>query len=198
MWMLLGSWFSYAQLNDYNAERLTIDKGLMLTLGGWATGNLVVGGAGWATTPKGEAHYFHQMNFFWNTVNLGLAIPGYLKARKENVNLSFAETLRSQYKTETIFLINSGLDIAYISSGVLLRSEARFNPERRDLFTGYGNSLIMQGGFLFIFDLTAFALHRRHCKKHLDGFLDQIELTSQNGLGLRWNIPTQNRYTGSL
>lgn len=188
---LLFSFYSNAQLETYNQERLKLDRGLMLTLGSWATTNLAVGGIGWATTPKGEAHYFHQMNFFWNTVNLGLAVPGYLKARKENTQISFAETLRSQNRTEVVFLINSGLDIGYMSAGLLLRSEARFNLERREQWMGYGNSLLMQGGFLFVFDLVAYILHRRHFNKKLDGFLDQIEL-SQSGFGLRWNIPVNH------
>jgi hypothetical protein len=194
--LLLACFVSFqgsAQLEVFNQERLQLDKGLMLTLGSWGAANLSVGGIGWATAPKGEAHYFHQMNFFWNTVNLGLAIPGFLKARKEDTNLTFAQTLRAQNKTETIFLINSGLDIGYISAGLLLRSEARFNSERRDQWMGYGNSLIMQGGFLFLFDLTAYILHKRHFKNNLDGKLDQIEL-SQNGIGLRWNIPARKQF----
>ena len=181
---------SHAQWEDFNRERVKLDKRLMVSLGGWATTNLVVGGVGWATTPKGEAHYFHQMNFLWNTVNLGLAIPGYFKARKENANLSFGETLRAQNKTETIFLINSGLDIAYMSSGLLLRSEARFQTDKRDQWMGFGNSLLMQGGFLFVFDLTAYILHKRHNHRKLDGFLNQIEF-SQTGMGLRWNVPSK-------
>ncbi|XOV67624.1 MAG: DUF6992 family protein [Fluviicola sp.] len=187
--MLFFTIHSNAQLNTFNQERLKLERGLMLTLGSWGVTNLAVGGAGWASTPKGEAHYFHQMNFFWNTVNVALAVPGYLKARKETSNLSFAETFKAQNKTETIFLINSGLDIAYMSSGLLLRSEARFNPERRDQWTGYGNSLLMQGGLLFAFDLVAYILHKRHWNSKMNGVLDQIEL-SQNGLGLRWNIPS--------
>jgi len=185
------------QLEEYNQERLKLDRGLMVTLGSWATTNLAVGAVGWATTPKGEAHYFHQMNFFWNTVNLGLAVPGYIKAKRENPQIGFGETLRAQNRTETIFLINSGLDIGYMSAGFLLRSEARLNPERRDQWTGFGNSLIMQGGFLFLFDIVAYALHKRHFNKKLDGFLDQIEL-SQSGVGLRWSIPLQTNHAGSI
>ncbi|GAB5419120.1 MAG: hypothetical protein Crog4KO_06280 [Crocinitomicaceae bacterium] len=196
MGVCLMAFQGFGQLEEYNEERLKLDRGLMLTLGSWGATNLTAGGIGWATTPKGEAHYFHQMNFFWNTVNLGLAIPGYLKARKEATNLTFAETLRAQHKTETIFLINSGLDIGYISAGLLLRSEARFNPERRDQWTGYGNSLIMQGGFLFLFDVTAYLLHKRHFNHKLDGRLDQIQL-SQNGVGLQWNLPVHSNITNS-
>lgn len=196
--MFFVTWHSNAQLKEFNVERQATDKRLMLTLGGWATTNLAAGGIGWATTPMGEAHYFHQMNFFWNTVNLALAVPGYLKTRKESTDLNFSETLKAQNKTETVFLVNSGLDIAYMSSGLLLRSEARFNPDRRDQFLGYGNSLLLQGGFLFVFDITAFVLHKRHFSKKMTGVLDQIEL-SQNGFGLRWNIPVHSdKYAQAL
>jgi hypothetical protein len=186
---LLLTFFSNAQLQDYNKERLQLDKGLMVGLGSWATANLATGAIGWATTPKGHAHYFHQMNFFWNTVNLGLAIPDYFKARKGATNLSFAETIKEQHKTEKIFLFNTGLDIAYMTSGLLLRSEAKSNLEKRDQFEGFGTSILMQGGFLFILDITAYVLHKRHASQKLNGFLENVEM-SQTGIGLRWNIPS--------
>ncbi len=69
-------------LEQFNKERIQTDKRLMIGLGSWATTNFVVSGIGWATVPSGEAHYFHQMNVLWNTVNIGLAVPGYLKAKK--------------------------------------------------------------------------------------------------------------------
>lgn len=75
---------SFAQpLNQFHVEKSTIDQRLMLGLGSWAVTNFIVSGIGWATVPDGEARYFHQMNVLWNTVNLGLAIPGYLKAKKK-------------------------------------------------------------------------------------------------------------------
>jgi hypothetical protein len=179
---------SFAQpLKEFNEERIKTDKQLMLGLGSWATSNIIVSGIGWATVPDGEAHYFHQMNVMWNTVNLGLATPGYIKARKANSNMSFAETVRSQHQTEKIFLINSGLDIGYMAGGLLLRSEAKSNLAKQDQFNGYGNSLLMQGGFLFVFDLFAYVIHQRHAKKSLDPLMNRIEMSS-NGLGLKWNL----------
>ncbi len=180
---------SNAQLQDFNKERLQLDKRLMVGLGSWATANLASGAIGWATTPKGHAHYFHQMNFFWNSVNLGLAIPGYFKARKGATDLSFAETIKEQHKTEKIFLFNTGLDIAYMTSGLLLRSEAKSNLEKRDQFEGFGTSILMQGGFLFILDITAYILHKHHSSQKLNVFLENLEM-SQTGVGLRWNIPS--------
>ena len=174
-------------LLQFNQERLQTDKRLMLGLGSWAGANFLVSGVGWATVPKGEAYYFHQMNVLWNTVNIGLAIPGYFNAKKSNPNLTFAETIKKQNKTEKIFLINTGLDIAYISSGLLLRSNAKTNLSKRDQFNGFGTSLLMQGGFLFLFDLTAYVLHNQHAKKSLYPKMNSIEL-STSGLGIKWNI----------
>jgi hypothetical protein len=185
---LFISTVSFAQsLLQFNQERLKTDKNLMIGLGSWATANFLVSGVGWATVSEGEAHYFHQMNVLWNTVNIGLAIPGYFKAKKSNPNLNFDKSILTQHKTEKIFLINTGLDIAYISAGLLLRSNAKINLSKRDQFNGFGNSLLMQGGFLFLFDLTAYLIHNQHAKKSLNKMMNTIELSS-SGLGIKWNI----------
>lgn len=180
-------------MNDFNKERIQTDKRLMIGLGSWATTNFIVSGIGWATVPSGEAHYFHQMNVLWNTVNIGLAVPGYLKAKRANLSLSFAETIRMQHKTEKIFLINTGLDIGYMAGGLLLRSTAKTNISKRDQFNGFGNSLLMQGGFLFVFDLTAYVIHNRHSKKSLDKLMNTVEMSS-SGLGLQWTIQPKAFY----
>ncbi len=41
-------------------------------LGGWALANITIGAYGWSQQ-SGQESYFHQMNLFWNTVNLGIA-----------------------------------------------------------------------------------------------------------------------------
>ena len=156
----------------------------MLGLGSWAGLNLVGSGVGWATAPNEEMKYFHQMNVMWNVVNLGLAIPGYIKAKRGDAGLGLFETVEKQRKTETIFLINAGVDIGYMSAGLILRSESKFNSDKTDLFKGYGNSLLLQGGFLFVFDWVAYALHRKSAKKGLNPLLEKIEL-SDSGIGLK-------------
>ncbi len=176
-------------LMQFNKERTQIDKRLMIGLGSWATSNFIVSGIGWATVPKSEAYYFNQMNVLWNTVNLGLAIPGYYKAKNDNRTLSFNETKKIQRKTQNIFLLNTGLDVVYISSGFLLRNSAQSNLSERDRFNGFGNALILQGGFLFIFDLTAYAIHKCQVNK----FLNPLEI-SPNGLGFTWKIGNEPTY----
>jgi hypothetical protein len=189
--VLIGILFSLKSnaqsFEQFNKERNQIDKRLMIGLGTWATTNFIASGIGWATVPTGEAYYFHQMNVLWNTVNIGLAIPGYLKAKKAKTSLSFSETIRMQHQTEKIFLINSGLDIAYMAGGLLLKSSAKTNVSKQHQFNGYGNSLLLQGGFLFLFDLTAYIIHNNHSKKSLDKLMNSVQI-STSGIGIQWNL----------
>lgn len=176
--------FIHAQeYHQFNAQRNQIDKKLMIGLGSWAGLNFVGSGIGWAASDQPEMRAFHQMNVMWNTVNLGLAIPGYLKAKKNKTNLTLSESIQAQHKTEKIFLFNGGLDLAYITSGFLFRNMARTNLTRKDQFSGFGNGLILQGSFLLLFDFSAFFIHKNHAKKSINKTLENIELSS-SGIGL--------------
>lgn len=186
---LFFSQFGFSQeLYQFNTNRLKTDQKLMLTLGSWSAMNLIGSGIGWVTSGEGEAKYFHQMNVMWNTVNLGLAIPGYIKARKANHALSLGQTIDEQFRTEKIFLFNTALDLTYMTSGILLRNESKYNLEKGDQFMGFGNSLLLQGGFLLLFDLAAYTIHARHRKKALSPLLERVSVSS-NGMGVRIILP---------
>ena len=159
----------------------------MIGLGSWASLNIVGSGVAWATAQNEEMKNFHQMNVMWNVVNLGLAIPGFIKAKNGKKELTFFQTMEEQRKTETIFLINSGIDIAYMSAGLLLRSKASSALEKEDQFRGYGNSLLVQGGFLLLFDWIAYNIHRKHSKNELSPLIRSLDV-SDNGLGIKFNL----------
>ena len=93
-----------------------------------------------------------------------------------------AKTIEEQRKTETIFLINAGIDLAYISSGILLRNRQEQNMDKKNQFIGFGNSIILQGGFLLVFDWIAFGMHRNHARRNLNPILQKIE-PSNSGIG---------------
>ena len=184
---VLSATTCFSQQEEFNKQRYSIDKKLMLSLGSWASANIIGSGIGWATTDNQQNKYFHQMNVFWNAINLGLAIPGYIKANRSKTDLSLFKTLDEQRKIEALHLINAGLDLAYISSGLLLRNKIPQSAEEKNQFIGYGNSILIQGGFLLIYDWIAYAMHRRHVKKNLNPLLQKIEVSS-SGIGLRFNL----------
>lgn len=68
-------------LVQYNQSRYQIDQQLMLGLGSWASSNFVLSGIGRNQAQTPEERYYHQMNVFWNVVNIGLAVPGYLNGK---------------------------------------------------------------------------------------------------------------------
>ncbi|MDA7804229.1 hypothetical protein N8987_06605 [Crocinitomix sp.] len=186
--LLLIPSFGFSQeLAPYNMERLKLDKNLMTGLGAWSLTNIGIGAVGWATS-KGQRQAFHQMNVMWSGVNLALAIPGFFKAKNGTVNgLSFKETYLAQQKTEKIFLFNTALDVFYISGGLFIKERAKTDFSNQDQFTGWGNALLLQGGFLFLFDLTATLLHTQHRKHKLDSFLDRFSMAT-NGLGFSFSL----------
>ena len=136
-----------AQVADYQRDYNKINEHLMLTLGSYAVGNFAVSGAGYFSAEDEYTKHFHEMNVMWNTVNFGLALPGYLKAKKNAGDWDAAEMERQQRKTQSIFLINSAVDIGYIATGMYLRGEAENRPDESDLFRDTGTVWCFRGRF---------------------------------------------------
>lgn len=169
-WILSGIFavffcFIAGAQDDYNTfytKSLSTNNTGMYILGSWAVANMVAGGYGWSQT-TGQTKYFHQMNLFWNTVNLSIAgIALYSNLTTSFADLSAAQMLEKHTKTENLYLINAGLDVLYVGTGFLLKHLATQKPKRHDLLKGYGNSVILQGGFLFVFDLVMWKIQHNH------------------------------------
>jgi len=143
---------SQVKRHDFMQQSMSTNKTGMFVLGGWALTNMAIGGVGWAKT-SGDTKYFHQMNFFWNTINLGIAgFSFYSMGQMTPMRMSPQEIMDMHIRFENLYLINAGLDIAYIGTGFLLRYLSQKRVNRADQLLGYGNSVILQGGFLFAFD----------------------------------------------
>lgn len=134
----------------------------MYVLGGWAIANIAGGAVGWANS-NDSIKYFHQMNLFWNTVNLGIAgFALYNNLNSSILGLTDSMMMRKHIKTENLYLINAGLDVLYIGTGFLLKHFSTNSAKRKDMLFGYGNSVIVQGGFLLVFDLIMWAVQHNH------------------------------------
>jgi hypothetical protein len=166
---------------DFNAKREKISRNGMYVLGGWAVANIGYSGVQYYNT-SGTEKYFNQMNVIWNSVNLVLA-GGSLLAKPKN-NMDFNKTMRFQMNTEKMFLANGALDLVYASAGLYLMERAKTDEKNYDKFTGWGQSLIVQGGFLCLFDATMYVIHSRHGKKKLYPLFDKVSI-STSGLGLK-------------
>ncbi len=144
--------FSQGDYRQFFSKSMTVNNAGMYVLGGWAVANLATGAAGWYRT-TGTTKYFHQMNFFWNTVNLGIAgYALYSAYQMEPLRMSYQQLMSEHIRYENLYLINAGLDVLYVGTGFLLRHLSAKSTKRADLLMGYGNSVILQGGFLFLFD----------------------------------------------
>ena len=175
---------TFGQVTDFQKEFNSINESLMLGLGSYAVANFAISGAGYFSSEDEYTKRFHEMNVMWNTVNIGLALPGYIKARRGGQPMTREEILKAQKKTESIFLVNDVLDIGYIAAGIWMREVAPNKLDREDLFKGYGNSLILQGSFLLAFDALAYYIHHNHGKEF--PALEKVSLsTSGGGVGLR-------------
>ena len=132
----------------------------MAILGSWAVLNI---GTGLALrgNANGSTQYFYDMNAIWNGVNLGIAAFGFFRARKLKQPENGLEMYNIQNRLDKTLLLNTGLDLAYIATGLFLNDRGRRSAKNHDLFIGYGKSVIMQGAFLFAFDLSMILVHRK-------------------------------------
>lgn len=178
---------SQNRVQEINQAQYTLAKKSLLGLTGFATVNMVSGLIG-RELSTGQTRYFHEMNFGFNTVNFVLGGLGYLSLKKSD-QADFADLLKSQMKYEKIYLFNAGLDIGYMLGGIALRQYG-FNqtlPEQAR-YIGYSNSILLQGGFLFVYDLFLYTLHHRNTTRLLQKPI-KIELgMSANGLGFIWKV----------
>jgi hypothetical protein len=158
-------------LLHYHLQHKKITKLSMLTLGGWGGTNLITGVIGSQLSDE-STKYFHQMNAGWNTVNFALAAGGLLQLKKYDSDAPLNEILRNQYKTEKILLFNAALDVSYIGAGAFLNYRSSYLTD--DAYyrnKGFGNSLIIQGAFLLVFDTTVYLLHKKNRLKNLEPVL---------------------------
>jgi len=169
-------------LDQFNKERNKITRNAMIVLGAWSTANLIYSGIATGQT-SGSNKYFHQMNVMWGGINLGLAALGYVGSRNKP-GASLSKTLKQQSGIEKTYMLNMGLDVAYIAGGGYLRERSKRNTKDHQKFKGYGESIMLQGAALLVLDAVLFAIHNRHGKK-LYGIIDKIQLgATGNGLSV--------------
>lgn len=163
-------------------QQQTFQKNAMFVIGGWGIANAVSGGIGMFTT-EGHVKYFHQMNAGWGIINAGIAAFGFYGAQQFGLEDPIGmNLLNKNLSLSKAFLFNTGLDVGYIVGGFYLRERAKSVSQLPERLKGFGNSVILQGSFLFTFDLLAYLLNNQHTVKIQDAIFNVG--ASGNGLGL--------------
>lgn len=158
-------------VEDLDQRRNRINAAGMLTLGSWALVNIGANTALYFSTDE-DIRYFYQMNVLWNFINLGMAGLGYYGSARAVPSKDLFAAVDAQYNLEKVLLLNAGLDAAYIMTGLFLVEYGRSFSGRQTMFRGYGQSLLVQGGFLLVFDLVMYGI-QRGSRKLLEPLLNE-------------------------
>ncbi|MDX2284229.1 MAG: hypothetical protein NW241_08705 [Bacteroidia bacterium] len=175
--LLLGLWLPAQDslLYRLNDQRIRANRTHMYVLGGWALGNIAAGSVLRARS-TGSARYFHEMNAVWNVVNLGLAAGGlYGSYTSDPAAYGAWDTYQEQQKLEKILLFNLALNFTYMTAGAWMQERAKTasrNPER---LKGYGQSLVLQGGFLLLFDTAQYLRHHSLAAPGLEQLFQHLQ-----------------------
>lgn len=135
----------------------------MLVLGTWSVANIGLGL--WGNQRfEGVPKYTYQMHAIWNVVNPGIASYGYFHHAAAASDVW--QTIADQESMHRIFLFNAGLDVAYMAGGLWMRQKGlTTDGVKGQRLRGYGQAIIIQGAFLFLFDLTMSFIDQQHNEK---------------------------------
>ncbi|MFK7950125.1 MAG: hypothetical protein AB8G11_21215 [Saprospiraceae bacterium] len=173
-------------MTQFNEVRLNTNTKGLTVLGTWAAGNLAIGSI-MMTQTKDEAKYFHQMNAAWGGINLAIAGFGYFNALSADPSsFSLLETINEQHSIQKILMLNIGLDAAYMLGGAYMIERSKTNTENPLRLSGFGKSIVMQGAFLFVFDIGFYIAHNLNNPK-LEPFLSGLTFTG-NGFHFAMNF----------
>ncbi len=135
---------------DVLSRRLLLWSALSIIAG---SGLLIFGGPFW----RG----FGVQALAWGAIDAAIALFGQLSARKRrDAGTGGSETFEREARNlRQLLWVNTGLDVLYVTGGlVLVYTLGAQNP----FMAGSGWGVIVQGGFLFLFDLLhALAVPRR-------------------------------------
>lgn len=165
-------------INNYNKIRIKTDVSGAQILGAWGIANIAAGGVGIATA-QGDTKYFFEMNAFFGAANTGVAYIMYYKAQKQAAQnsgfqrsyLNFRSDKR-YYATKTLF------DAGIIAIGAGLSSTTGATKEIKQQYSGFGNSLAVQGIGMLLFDEIMFISHNKNNLNWLR-IMDELQITGQ-------------------
>ena len=171
------------EVRDFDARFLIILNKHLAVLAWWCFLHLLIGipmllwSAGWLW-------YFATMNISWALINLWIVFKLYdhichRRFRKGNVYRRF----QIQQHVEKMLALNIGLDISYCLAGLYMSSW--IGEGTSGMWVGFGNAVLLQGGYLLIHDISFFILHHRNyrkCRPFLEDVIETQLLLKRKGV----------------
>jgi hypothetical protein len=149
--------FAFTQsnlLSSINESRFDIQRKGMLVLGSWALGNMAIGAIRLGQT-TGEDKAFQQMQIGWSLINMTIATWGYFGTQNTDyLTWDTYQSVHEHYKMQKILLFNAGLDVGYMLGGAYLMERGKREVKNAERLRGFGRSILLQGAFLFVFDVS--------------------------------------------
>ncbi|MFT6849236.1 MAG: hypothetical protein ACJATA_000030 [Sphingobacteriales bacterium] len=163
-------------LDDLHENQVKFTNKSMSILGGWALVN-ITGGLVMRENSEGINRKFWEGNALWNSVNLGLAGASLLANQKGKSAGTIGDYLKTEQTLQKAFIFNAGLDLAYMAAGWGMTERGkRMEGEKAMQLRGYGKALILQGGFLFLFDGVCYGLRTANIQTLYDNLDVNISL----------------------
>lgn len=116
-----------------------------------------------------------------------MAVFGYFNTvNSDPLSMTNLEIIKDYNSLQSFLLLNAGLDVAYIATGFYLKERSK-NSSGAERLRGYGNSLLLQGGFLLLFDITLYFIHQNNANINLYPHLESL-LAGGVGVGINIKI----------
>ncbi len=104
---------------------------------------------------------FYGESASWNGVDVAIAGFGNVRAAKLGTDDSALELFQEQMGIDKTLLFNAGLDLGYIAAGAWMMERSKNVSKDPYLWKGYGKSIMLQGAFLFAFDVAMVLIHKK-------------------------------------
>ncbi len=156
-------------LSVINKERERFEKRAMKTLLGWGAANTAAGTA-LLFTDWSDAGL---MTLSWGAINAGIALFAIRgQERLDPHHPGLADFLEREYQFQRIVAVNAGLNVSYITAGLLFQHYGTQSRTRQ-----FGTAVAIQGAFLLAFD--SYLLYRS--ARFLDRVMPALNMSSFAG-----------------
>lgn len=148
--------------------------------GGWGAANLAAGSIGYCSGARQETRYFCEMSAIGGAVNLGVSVISFIRLNRELSSGDLHDRAYDYYRSsKRSHLLSAGVDVVCIGVGVGLAAGAPGAGKNRDVYSGFGKSMVIQGVIQLLSDNIIFSAQQLDNSKWFR-IMDEIRFTNRS------------------